>query len=88
MGDTLWFAVQTHEQTPYVNLQCSQGPTLVYASTRAYWDLNDRTCTLSEPIEPVFGFGWVGGGAECTASLWRFGNGAKLLAQMSFTVLP
>ncbi len=86
-GNSVWFAVQTNEQTPYVNLQCTQGTTLVYASTRAYWASYDRTFTLSQPLDS-FGFGWTGGGADCTASLWRFGVGAKLLAQTKFSVLP
>ena len=85
--DTVTFAVTTNEQTPHVNVQCVQGTTLVYASTRAYWGTNDRSFQLSQALDSN-GWGWTGGAATCTASLWKFGNGARMLAQMSFAVEP
>lgn len=86
-GSTVSFAVQSTEQTPYVNVQCRQNGNLVYAATRAYWGSYDRTFTLAQPLDSL-GWGWTSGGANCTAALWRFGNGSRLLASVSFTVLP
>ena len=86
-GSTVTFAVQSTEQTPYVNVQCWQNGSLVYAATRAYWASYDRSFTLAQPLDSL-GWGWTSGGANCTAALWRFGNGSRLLASVSFPVLP
>lgn len=89
-GDTVTFDVTTQEQRPYVNLQCWQDSTLVYAASAGYFSPyypGDAGFTLSEPLDS-FGFGWTSGGADCTASVWKLGNGSKRLASMTFTVLP
>src|SRR5437763_484971 len=84
-GSTVSFATQANESNPYVNVQCRQNGNLVYAATRAYWGTYDRTFTLAQPLDSL-GWGWTAGGADCTAGLWRFGGGSRLLASMTFSV--
>ena len=87
-GSSVTFAVQTNDSTPYVNLQCRQNGSLVYAATRAYWGSYPTSFTLALPLDSN-GWGWTSGGADCTAGLWHFGgSNSKLLASTTFTVAP
>jgi hypothetical protein len=82
-GDTVRFNVSTTAtSSPFVNLNCYQGGTLVAVGWAAYFDgaLGTGDFGLYSPM-------WTGGAATCTASLeMHTSKGWKELATTSFDV--
>jgi len=82
-GSTVSFDVATTQtSSPFVNLLCYQGKTLVAQGWDAYFTggLGGQTFTLSSPA-------WTGGAADCTANLDMFVNYKwVVLASTSFHV--
>jgi hypothetical protein len=80
-GDTVTFNVSTSASYPSVELDCSQGGTLVYAHTAGFYPSYgwSRDYTLSGGM-------WTGGAADCTATLYyTTKNGTNsTLATLSF----
>lgn len=84
-GEDVTFNVSTTAtSTPYVDLVCSQGGTVVYSATTGYfasypWPWT-QTMTLSSQM-------WTGGDAACVATLYTFNSRAKktTLATLPFT---
>lgn len=82
-GDLVEFDVATTQTaSPFVNLKCYQGGTLVGEGWEGYFDgaLGNRLFGLSSPV-------WTSGAADCTAWVDRYANGHwRELASTSFHV--
>ena len=80
-GDRVEFAVSTTAtDSPYVNVKCYQGSTLVEDGWASYFGASNRSIGLGTAS-------WTGGAADCTATLTMWSKGAnKTLASTSFHV--
>jgi hypothetical protein len=79
-GDSVTFAVHTDAtSTPFVNLNCYQGGSLVAVGWANY--------SFGSPAFGLYSPQWTAGAADCTASLEMNSNGRwKELASTSFHV--
>ena len=80
-GDSVEFTVSTTAtDSPFVNVKCYQGSTLVNDSWASYFGAHNRSFGLETPT-------WTGGAADCTATLTMWSNERnKVLASTSFHV--
>ena len=86
-GDAIDFTLHTSLNKPYVTLSCIQGDVTALSASKAYFGEFNRYFNLF--ANPAGDTGWENGGAHCTASLWKFGDGvSKMYAQIEFDVAP
>jgi hypothetical protein len=83
-GEDVTFRISTTATaSPYVDLTCKQGRTLVYSASSGFFDSYPwpwtRTMNLASQS-------WTGGSASCSAMLYMFGGKGKVtLATLPFT---
>jgi hypothetical protein len=86
-GQPVTFTVSTTAtDRPFSQVNCFQGGTLVYQSTRGHFE--DYYFYFGDPIHYLSSSAWVGGDADCTAELtYKSRNGrTSTLAKTSFRV--
>lgn len=84
-GDTVTFNISTTAtSSPYVDLLCSQGGTVVYSATAGFFASYPWPWTQDMTLSSQM---WTGGDADCTATLYMFNSRGKksTLATLPFT---
>ena len=82
-GDQVTFNISTTATTePTVSLQCSQNGVVVYGATSGFYDGYPWPWTKYMTLSSAT---WVGGAAQCTATLFPVASRSTVLATVSFT---
>jgi hypothetical protein len=82
-GEDVTFNISTTAtKTPYVDLNCSQGGTVVYTATSGFFASYPWPWTQTMNLASQM---WTGGSAQCTATLYTFDNKAR---KVTLAVLP
>src|SRR5262249_7971046 len=84
-GEDVTFNISTTAtQSPYVDLTCTQGGTLVYSATAGLFGSYPWPWTQTMNLASQM---WTGGNATCSAQLYTFDSRARksTLATLSFT---
>lgn len=84
--DTVTFnVITTQTDYPYVSLLCYQNNTLVYSAAAGFYDSYPWPGSRNMPL---YSSRWVGGAADCTATLDNQSKSKRPYATLQFHVSP